>query len=749
VKKHLVRIALGLLVVLAFLGHAACKYEDRPRRFEIPLVDRLEAILYDVRLRLTMPGTDDPRIVVVDIDEDSLQEEGRWPWRRDRLGVFLDRLFDTYGVRLVAFDVIFAERDKSSGLPVLQQLANRELKGVPGFETALMAIEPTLEFDRIFAKKMRGRAVVLSYYLTNTQQPGEKAKRVGVLPPPVLPKGVIGANITVSKWSGYGANLPELQAAAASAGHINPLPDEDGVMRRVPMLAETADGYYEPLSLAVVRLFLGLPEVHPGYGAAPGGSGTYPGLEWLDVGPLRIPVDNQVAALVPYRGEAKTFKYISATKVLKGEKGLRSELEDKIVLVGTSAPGLLDMRSTPVGGVYPGVEIHANLISGMLDGTIKQRPSYVLGAEVLLLALAGLIMALVLPLLNPIRSGVTTVAVLGAVVGTNLVVWQHANLVLPLASGLLMILVLFALNMSYGFFVESRAKRQITGRFGQYVPPELVDEMAQNPNKFSMEGESREMSVLFSDVRGFTTISEGLDPKQLSQLMNEFLTPLTRVLYRHRGTIDKYMGDCIMAFWGAPLSDPQHARNAVLAGLEMQAAMDALQPQFHARGWPELHIGVGVNSGRMSVGNMGSDVRVAYTVMGGAVNLASRLEGLTKQYGVGMIVGEATRVACPDVVFRELDRVMPKGTTEPVAIFAPVGPVGSVDQSVHAELALWHEALKQYRAQEWELAEQQLRSLQRTYPSTALYAVFVQRIAHLRANPPGAGWDGTTAFETK
>ena len=542
--------------------------------------------------------------------------------------MFLDRLFDAYGVRLVAFDVIFAERDKSSGLPVLQELAHGELKGVPAFETALRAIEPTLEFDHIFAKKMHGRAVVLGYYLTNTQKTGERARRVGVLPPPVLPKGVIGANIAVTKWSGYGANLPELQAAAASAGHINPLPDEeDGVMRRVPMLAEVGDGYYEPLSLAVVRLYLGLPEVLPGYGIAPGGSGTYPGLEWLDVGPHRIPVDNQVAALVPYRGEAKTFKYISAIKGAQGREGVarRAGGQDRARRdLGTRAPGhALDpgRRGLPRGGDPRQPDL------GHAGRHHQAEPSYVLGAEILLLALAGLVMALVLPLLNPIRSGVTTVVVLGAVVGTNLWVWQHANMVLPLASGVLMILLLFALNMSYGFFVESRAKRQITGRFGQYVPPELVDEMAQNPDKFSMEGESREMSVLFSDVRGFTTISEGLEPKQLSQLMNEFLTPLTRVIYRQRATIDKYMGDCIMAFWGAPLNDPQHARNAVLAGLEMQAAMDALQPQFRARGWPELHIGVGVNSGRMSVGNMGSDVRVAYTVMGGAVNLASRLEG--------------------------------------------------------------------------------------------------------------------------
>jgi adenylate cyclase len=740
VKKHLVRIALGLAVVLGFLGHAA-------RYYQIPLVGRLEAILYDTRLWLTMPRTTDPRIVVVDIDERSLAAEGRWPWRRDRLGLFLDRLFDDYKVRIVGFDIVFAERDESSGLGVLRALAEKELVHVPAFQTALKAVEPNLQFDRIFAERIHGRPVVLGYYFT--QVPPEQANRVGMLPQPVLPKGVFaGRNIAVMQATGYGANLPELQAAAASAGHFNPLPDDDGVIRRVPMLAEVDGSYYEPLSLAVVRLMIGSPEIRPGLTNAPGWARDYPGLEWLDVGDYRIPVDREVAALVPYRGVERTFKYVSATDVMQG-KAVRTDLEGKIALVGTSAPGLLDLRSAPVGKVYPGVEIHANLISGMLDGSLKQMPPYVLGAEFALLALAGMTMALVLPLLNPIRSGVATLAVLGAAVGTNLAVWQYGNLVLPLASGILMILMLFALNMSYGFFVESRAKRQITGLFGQYVPPELVDEMSQNPGKFSMEGESREMSVLFTDVRGFTTISEGLDPKQLTQLMNEFLTPLTRVIYRHRGTIDKYMGDCIMAFWGAPMADPQHARNAVLAGLEMQAAMQALQPQFGARGWPKLHIGVGVNSGRMTVGNMGSDVRVAYTVMGDAVNLASRLEGLTKQYGVGMIVGEATRALCPDIAFRELDRVQPKGKSEPVTVFTPVGPSGGLDKRAQDELSLWHQTLKQYRGQEWDLAELQLLNLQRMYPDSKLYSTFVERIAHLRNNPPGPGWDGSWAFETK
>ena len=248
---------------------------------------------------------------------------------------------------------------------------------------------------------------------------------------------------------------------------------------------------------------------------------------------------------------------------------------------------------------------------------------------------------------------------------------------MPVTNSLVMIALLFALNMSYGYFVESRTKRQITGLFGQYVPGEVVEEMAKNPERVSMEGESREMTILFSDVRGFTSISESLDPRQLSMLMNEFLTPLSRVVYKHRGTIDKYMGDCIMAFWGAPLADKDHARNAILSGIEMQETLKALQPRFKERGWPEIQVGVGINTGRVIVGNMGSEIRVAYTVMGDEVNLASRLEGITKQYGVGIIVGENTRNLANEFLYRELDHVRVKGKDKPVAIYEPVALIAA------------------------------------------------------------------------
>ena len=747
-KKHSVRIGLGVALVLVFLLQAA-------KWFELPLMQRLEAIVYDTRLVLTMPRTLDPRIVIVDIDEKSLAEkekggEGRWPWPRDRLGVLLDKLFDHYKIVIVGFDVVFAERDESSGLKVLQQLAQKEFKDVAGFQSTLKQLQPQLDYDEIFASQMKGRAIVLGYAFTREDE--QAGNKKGALPAPVIAAGTFASkNINFHKYSSYTANLAVLQQSAASAGHFSLDPDPDGILRRVPMLAEFGGAYYEPLSLAMVRMLISLPDVLPGYPSDKIWSKSYSGLEWLEVKPLKIPVDEAVTALIPYRGRHAdtSFKYISAVDVINERVDI-NDLKGKIVLIGTSAPGLLDLRATPVEAVYPGVEVHANMIGGMLDQNIKQKPPYVVGAEFVLLLVAGMSMALLLPLLNPLKSLLVTVAVLLAVVFGNLIVFHYGNLVLPLASGLALVVLLFALNMTYGYFVETRGKRQITGLFGQYVPPELVDEMARDPESFSMEGKSAEMTVLFTDVRGFTTISEGLDPKQLSQLMNEFLTPLTEVIYKHRGTVDKFMGDCIMAFWGAPLADAAHARNGILAGLEMHEILKKLKPEFQARGWPEIRIGVGLNSGRMSVGNMGSKLRTAYTVMGDAVNLASRLEGITKEYGVDIIVGEGTKNAVPDVVFRELDRVRVKGKDEAVAIFEPLGLQGKVEKARLEEIKLYTQFLRLYRAQDWDQAELQLFNLQKTAPGNALYShTFVERIVYLRANPPGKNWDGAFTFTTK
>ena len=739
-KKNAILIGLGLLIALFFAGSAA-------RFYRLDIVEQLSSILYDYRLRLTMPRTMDDRIVIVDIDEKSLKEEGRWPWGRDRMALLMDRLFDKYRVAVVGFDVVFAEKDQSSGLRVLQKLGENQLKGDKSFQKTLEKIRPQLEYDDLFARKIKNRSVVLGYYLTNQNDPHAS----GMLPEPTFPAGAFsGHTVDFTTWNGYGANLPELQQAAASAGHFNPLVDSDGRVRRIPMLVEYDGAYYESLSLAIVRTLLGQTKLSPGY--AETRSSGYAGMEWLDLDAanvkLKIPVDSDVATFVPYRGRQGSFRYISITDVLH-ERVDPAQLKNKIVLVGTTAPGLLDMRSTPVAKVYPGVEIHANMISGILDQNLKERPAYMLGAEVVWVLLIGIALSFLLPLFTPAKAILASALALIITTGLSLAAWQYGDVLMPVTNSLVMIALLFALNMSYGYFVESRTKRLITGLFGQYVPSELVEEMAKHPESVSMEGESREMTILFSDVRGFTNISEGLDPKQLSMLMNEFLTPLSRVVYKHRGTIDKYMGDCIMAFWGAPLPDKDHARNAILSGIEMQETLKALQPRFREHGWPEIQVGVGINTGRVSVGNMGSEVRVAYTVMGDEVNLASRLEGITKQYGVGIIVGENTRHLVNEFLYRELDHVRVKGKDNPVAIYEPIALISQVSKALHDEVKLFHEMRRLYRKQDWEQAELQLMNLQRISPDLALYRLYAERIAYFRNNPPNEDWDGVFVFHAK
>jgi adenylate cyclase len=515
------------------------------------------------------------------------------------------------------------------------------------------------------------------------------------------------------------------------------------------MIAELDGAYYEALSLAVVRTILGFPKVEPGYAPDRFLQRGYTGLEWLQVGPLAIPVDETASALIPYRGRKFSFAYVSLADVLAGRLA-PERLKNKIALVGTTAPGLLDLRSTPVDSVYPGVEVHANLVAGMLDRKMKLKPPYMLGAEVVLLVIGGVALSLLIPVLAPLWATLVTVAGMTLVAGLNVAVWTQADMVLPLAASILMTAALYTMNMAYGYFVEARSKRQFTELFGQYVPPELVDEMARDPQKYNMEPRAAELTIMFSDVRGFTGISEALKPEELREYINEYLTAMSSIIRsKHRGTLDKYIGDAIMSFWGAPVEDAQHARNGVLAALDMLKERTLLNERFAARGWPTLNIGVGLNSGSVRVGDMGSQVRRAYTVMGDPVNVASRLEGRTKGYGLGILVGEATRSQVKDVVFREVDRIKVKGKDEAVTIYEPLVLESEVERRLQDELKLWNQALRAYRGQQWDQVEVGLLNLQRMNPDCGLYALYADRVAQMRRHPPQAGWDGVTAFDEK
>ncbi|HEX5476742.1 MAG TPA: adenylate/guanylate cyclase domain-containing protein [Burkholderiales bacterium] len=744
-KQHIVRIVIGLAITLFFIGHAA-------RFYQVPFITQLDHIIYDARLKLTMPGGVDNRLVILDSDEKSLGEIGRWPWSRSLMADVVKKLFDKYGIAVLGFDVIWAERDTSSGIDTLDALAGKDLKELPAFQHAYRGLRAKLDNDALFAQSMKGRPVVLGYYFNSEQD----AVTVNAIPEPVLPKGTFaGRNINFFEWKGYTGNLPIYLKNAAAAGHFNPLIDADGVARRVPMLLEWQGAYYEPLSLAVVRTWFAVqtgkfPEVQPGYPPERFLAKGYSGLEWLKVGPLKIPVDETVSALIPYRGKRGSFPYISLADVIK-DRVKPEALKGKIAIVGATAPGLLDLRSTPVDNVYPGVEIHANLIAGMLDQAIKEKPPFMVGFEVMLLVVGGLILAFLIPMVSALWATAAAIVGLAIIVAFNFfLVWGKLDMVLPLASSILMTVALYTMNMAYGYFVESRSKRQFTELFGQYVPPELVDKMAEDPEKYNMEPRSAELTILFSDVRGFTSISEALKPEELREYINEYLTDMSNIIRgKYRGTLDKYIGDAIMAFWGAPVEDGQHARNGVLAAIEMQKECEILNAKFAARGWPTCRIGVGVNSGMVRVGDMGSQVRRAYTAMGDAVNVASRLEGRTKGYGVGILVGEATRNTVKDVVFREVDRIKVKGKDEAVTIYEPLGLESQIEKGTQEELKLWNQTLRSYRARQWDQVEVGLLNLQRMNPACGLYQVYSERVIEKRRNPPPPDWDGVTAFDEK
>lgn len=739
-KANWVRVSMSALVVIVFLAHAT-------HVLRLPFIDQMENLAYDQHLILTMPNTRDDSVVIVDIDEISLTAEGRWPWSRDKLARMVDALFDDYGVALVGFDIVFAEPDDSSGLSILENLAAEQLSGNADFVSQLQLIRPELDYDGIFAETIQRHPVILGYYFNigDTLQ----APRIGALPEPLFGKSVFqGKNILFLTASGYGGNIEALTGSALGGGHFTQQPDRDGVVRRVPMLIRFEEGFYGSLSLEMVRHALGVDDVIPRFEKPLFDTRGYPGLEWLQVGSASIPVDRHVKTLVPYRGGKGSFPYVPATHVLHGVAD-KSVLEGRIVLVGTSAPGLLDLRATPMEEAYPGVEVHANLIAGILNGSVLQYPEYTLGAEVIMLIVVGIGMILAGTLLSPLNTTLFTGIGILLYLGFNHVVWASGGIVLPVASGVLMVIAMFVLHMSYGYFVETRGKRQITGLFGQYIPPELVDEMAKAPSAYSLEAESRELTVLFSDVRGFTTISEGLSPKDLADLMNQFLTPMTGIIHDSRGTIDKYMGDAIMAFWGAPLPDTDHARHALEAGLAMLAKLDDINQAFKARGWPEIRIGVGLNTGLMSVGNMGSEFRMAYTVLGDAVNLGSRLEGLTKNYGVSMIVSETTKDAVPEYAYRELDRVRVKGKAKPVTIYEPLCLREALSREWKKELKLYAETLRLYRSQQWDMAELNFVNLQRASAAPDLYSTYVEHIKHFRAEPPPSDWDGVFDHKSK
>jgi adenylate cyclase len=738
-------VLAGLLVWLLIGLHAT-------GHLHLALIDRLDALIYDSSLRLTADGRRDERVVIVDIDERSLEEVGRWPWGRNKLAELVERIFADQHALLLAFDVLLTERESSAETKALDQLASSRLGQSLAFKSAFSELRSSLDGDARLARAIAKYPVVLAFHLTGV--PGQSK---GMLPPAVLVEDRSGSLEGVRSWPGYSASLQAFQQGAIGAGHINGVPDFDGVVRRVPLVVKAAGRYQEALSLAVARILAGGGRLEAessesgesGEGGEVGLGAGGPVLEALrfasPAGPVRIPVDEQAQALVPYRGPSGAYTYVSAADVLAGRLP-PGVLANRVVLLGTTAPGLVDLRVSPFEASHPGVEVHASLISGMLDGRVRGVPHYLAGAQLALICLVGLVMTFLARERSPRFVTLLAAGLAAGLAALYCYAWGD-GLVFPIGAAISLLILLYAWNMGLGYFVEAYNRNAMARLFGQYVPPELVSEMSRDPDRYDMGGRSAELSILFADIRGFTALSEGMAAAELAAMMNAFFTAMAAIVREQRGTLDKYLGDAVMAFWGAPVSDARHATHSVMAALAMQQSVWELNRSFPTHGWPPLEIGIGVNSGLVTVGDMGSRDRRSYTVLGDAVNLAARLEKLTAYYGVGVLIGEATCAALVGVACREVDRVRVKGRSGAVTLYEPLGLEGDKRYASGAELTCWGEFLQLYRAREWDRAEPLLRQLIATAPEDGLYRRYLERVLDFRAEPPTPDWDGVWRFE--
>jgi len=593
---------------------------------------------------------------------------------------------------------------------------------------------------------------------------------------------VIAVDMLMDFPSSYGED-PALSQALKDAGNtllVAQADFQEGQFRRLnrptALLDEASASAYTNIqsdsslitTLSRLRVFPELTGERGGWpfavAAAAKALGVEPHLDGtvLRLGSLSVPLDHKHRLYIDFPPLPKGSRFLSQTAGIGAldfldisglDENERAELaawvEGKIVVVGDTSEVSHDWFDTPVGMVY-GVEIIADAISTLLKGGPLQAAAPELAAAVTV-ALLVVMIVIALRITRPLPRGLTILAFIVFFSAAVSVAYVHRGLVLPMSYPLVAIILSYVVIEFRQYLVERNQKQQIARTFGQYIPPELVAEMNRSGQQVSIGGESREMTVLFSDVRGFTTISEGLAPQDLTMLMNAFLSPMTRVIHEHRGTIDKYMGDAIMAFWGAPLADPDHARNAVRAAMGMVHTMEALRDEFVAKGWKPIKVGIGLNTGVMNVGNMGSDFRMAYTVLGDAVNLGSRVESLTKQYGVNLMITEFTRARVPDLICREIDLVRVKGKNEPVRLFEPAGFEGdeAVDAETVTRIEAHLDALALYRAQRWDAAEAAFQALAGQEPERRIYQVYLERIAHFREEPPPADWDGVFTHKEK
>lgn len=631
--KHSRRLALGL----AMVAFAVVAQLGGPLLGQWGLLDRL---LYDARLQ-AQSVRPSGQILIVDIDEASLSERGPWPWTAELLAELLNKVGREGGARTLGIDLVLPVAE-SPGMSTLEQ-AVAELPVVVGFR-----------FSNEYGLLSSGRLPSPTWSGTHDA----------------------GAGLTLHAWRSFSASTPGLAGSARASGFFNAPADRDGTVRSLPLVARYKDGLYPSLALAVLQADSGagpiqlLAHGRHGYMLTLGRAGSF----------LQLPMSKDGTVLVPVQGgggaASSRFRHLAAADVLAGRIDPRL-FQDRIVLIGASSPAIAELKPSASGERFTEVELQASLIAGALDGSLRTVPQEASLIAAVLLGVLGSLIAVAMAAAGiPGVLGLMGMG-LSILLGWNAIAFSGLNLVLPLGAGFVMMIALALINLVAVYRREERTRRAMLSLFGQYVTPELVAKMADDPHHAPMQSQDKEVTILFADIRGFTRMAERMDPQQLREVLNRFLTLMTQVVHEHHGTLDKYIGDAVMAFWGAPIDDPQHADHAVSAGIAMQNALKELNVEFERRGLKPLSIGIGINTGVVRVGDMGSQLRRSYTVIGDAVNLAARLESISKLHDIPVAIGESTCLQVGANLLEFFGETRVPGRDELVRVWQPVAMRGS------------------------------------------------------------------------
>ncbi|MDP3182318.1 MAG: adenylate/guanylate cyclase domain-containing protein [Desulfobaccales bacterium] len=717
-----------------------------------PFTEFLELKLYDLKFRYRGARAGPADIAIVAIDDDSLKKVGRWPWSREDIARLFTRLKET-GPKVIALDIIFAEKQETAVVRTLttlrQEVARRGLAS-PALLALLEAEQKRADVDRLLAQVIgQGTPTILGFFFREVGGTVRGLKPEKLLGPSYIQASTYNLVRTLDTESsqvpligaaGVELNLPEISAAAAGGGYFNMMPDPDGIVRWFPMSIIYGPDIFAPLTLVAVDHYLGRPPLAITLSRL--------GVEDIRIGSRQVPVDRYGRLLINYLGHPGLVPTYSAAAVLEGRLPPET-LKDKIVLVGATAVGVYDLRVTPFSGVSPGVEVQATVMENLLYGKFLRIPPFSLAVMATILLGLGVLVGLVLPKLSAAWALVFTILLTEVYITVNYLLFSRLGLQLDLFYPLAEIVLVYLGVTMQRFLAEEKERVRIRKAFESFVAPAVVQEMLKYPERLRLGGERREITILFSDIRGFTTMSEKLDPEALVSLLHDFLNPMTNIIINQGGTIDKYMGDAIMAEFGAPLEQPDHARLACRAALQMLTTLKELNREWQAQGRPPLHIGVGINTGPAAVGNMGSDRLFDYTAIGDNVNLGSRLEGLNKYYGTSILISQSTADVLGDgFILRDMDRVKVKGKAQATGIFELLGE-GGQDQELAHFLELFHQGLAFYREQRWSESIAVFEKAKELHPDDAATQRYLTMAQDYLKTPPGPDWEAVTVMDGK